>query len=77
MLRWPPIPVFTGHKVAVTFNEENKMIIRLQRSRREKAYNKFLQLRDSNPMVAGIYYARYLKEGDRLVKLQQHLEGRA
>ena len=23
------------------------------------------------------YYSRYLKEGDRLVKLQQHLEGRA
>lgn len=77
VLRWPPIPVFPGHKVAVTFNEENKMIIRLQRSRREKAYNKFLQLRDSNPMVAGVYYSRYLKEGDRLVKLQQHLEGRA
>ena len=49
MLRWPQIPVFTGHKVAVTFNEVNKMIIRLQCSRREKAYNKFLQLRDSNP----------------------------
>ena len=74
MLRWPQVPVFTGHKVAVTFNEENKMIIR---SRREKAYNKFLQLRDSNPMVAGVYYARCLKEGDRLVKLRQHLEGRA